>query len=654
MDPSELKRVFQMFDRNGDGSITKNELQDSLKNLGIHIPEEELAAMIEKIDVNGDGCVDVEEFGTLYQTIMGERDEDEDMLEAFNVFDQNGDGFITVEELRSVLSSLGLKQGRTVEECRKMISKVDVDGDGKVNFKEFKQMMKGGGFAALRWECSSRPEPNSQALRRGRRIPPVRPLPPPRQSSVSMGSRSLIERWNLSHLLHCVSPPIPTCHPPLISRSRTILEDFDRGGRITGSLPPRLWSSASPRRWTARIVNGFYAGGFRNIHTSQPLSNTGQVVMDPQKDTQNVVPVYDHSTTKVKRKKLKGRRAVVKWLKFFRWKKKKEYERMTAEEKILYKMRKAKRKEERLVEALKKIEPADSSEPTHDPEILTPEEHFYLLKMGHKCKNYVPVGRRGIFQGVILNMHLHWKKHQTLKVIVKTFTPEEVREIAAELARLSGGIVLDIHEENTIIMYRGKNYAQPPTEIMSPKVTLSRKKALDKSKYKDALRAVRRYIPKLHQDLGDLQEQMKREGESKSKTTEEAVSNAVDNRIISDCQMKSSEVLDVLEDGNSEPVEDDSLMESSSWSETEDLSDMFETDSDMEVMEKSERPLYLDEVEKFPSNIDEEPKDFEEHLRQIAAASKRIDLSTKDVKLADLDAVDKIFLRASSLLKKRR
>ncbi|URD86845.1 calmodulin-like protein [Musa troglodytarum] len=105
--------------------------------------------MIEKIDVNGDGCVDVEEFGTLYQTIMGERDEDEDMLEAFNVFDQNGDGFITVEELRSVLSSLGLKQGRTVEECRKMISKVDVDGDGKVNFMEFKQMMKGGGFAAL-------------------------------------------------------------------------------------------------------------------------------------------------------------------------------------------------------------------------------------------------------------------------------------------------------------------------------------------------------------------------------------------------------------------------------------------------------------------------------------------------------------------------
>lgn len=45
------------------------------------------------------------------------------------------------------------------------------------------------------------------------------------------------------------------------------------------------------------------------------------------------------NNAKVKRKKLKGKRAVVRWLKFFRYKKKKEYERMTAEEKILYKLR---------------------------------------------------------------------------------------------------------------------------------------------------------------------------------------------------------------------------------------------------------------------------------------------------------------------------
>ncbi|WJZ88114.1 hypothetical protein VitviT2T_007444 [Vitis vinifera] len=149
MESAEMKRVFQMFDRNGDGRITKTELNDSLENLGIYIPDKDLAQMIEKIDVNGDGCVDIDEFRALYESIMEEKDEDEDMKEAFNVFDQNGDGFITVDELKSVLGSLGLRHGRTVEDCKRMIMKVDEDGDGKVDLKEFKQMMRGGGFSAL-------------------------------------------------------------------------------------------------------------------------------------------------------------------------------------------------------------------------------------------------------------------------------------------------------------------------------------------------------------------------------------------------------------------------------------------------------------------------------------------------------------------------
>ncbi|KAK9932382.1 hypothetical protein M0R45_019621 [Rubus argutus] len=91
MEPNELKRVFEMFDRNGDGRISKEELSDSLENLGIFIQDKELFNMIEKID---------RERG------------------------RNGDGFITVDELRAVLSSMGLKQGRTIEDCKRMIIKV--------------------------------------------------------------------------------------------------------------------------------------------------------------------------------------------------------------------------------------------------------------------------------------------------------------------------------------------------------------------------------------------------------------------------------------------------------------------------------------------------------------------------------------------------
>ncbi|XP_073004567.1 uncharacterized CRM domain-containing protein At3g25440, chloroplastic isoform X1 [Typha latifolia] len=390
------------------------------------------------------------------------------------------------------------------------------------------------------------------------------------------------------------------------------------------------------------------------IHTIQSLRSTCQNKVEPQENTGNMASIDDSSNVKAKRKKLKGKRAVVRWLKFFRWKKKKEYERMTAEEKILYKLKKAHRKEERIVKALKKIEPSDSLEATHDPEILTPEEHFFFLKMGQKCKNYVPVGRRGIFQGVILNMHLHWKKHQTLKVVVKTFTPEEVKEIAAELARLSGGIVLDIHEENTIIMYRGKNYAQPPTEIMSPKVTLSRKKALDKSKYREGLRGVRRYIPRLEHDLEDLQAQMK-QGENKCKIiAKEEIASADDRRIVSECHLESFVKFEGQKVERNTLDEDGSSADSSIFSESEDLSDIFETDSEGQIQEEMRCPLYLDIVEKFPSKNNAEPEDFEEHLRQIAAASKRDNSSEKELKVSELDEIDRIFLRASSLLKKRK
>lgn len=382
-----------------------------------------------------------------------------------------------------------------------------------------------------------------------------------------------------------------------------------------------------------------------------------------------MLPADDSGKPKEKRKKLKGKRAVTRFLKSLRWKKKKEFQRMTAEEKILYKLKLARKKEERLLAALKKIEPNEPSEPTHDPEVLTPEEHFYFLKMGQKSKNYVPVGRRGIYQGVILNMHLHWKKHQTLQVIVKTFTPEEVKEIASELAILSGGIVLSIEEGNTIIMYRGKNYAQPPPEIMSPKIALPRKKALDKSKYRDNLRALRRYIPRLEQELEDLHAQMKLSGGHMGQTVVKDVafvsdctdsisvkkdsSSSIHKRSVSELLSESIENSKNLEDENSE-VDDDSTSESITYSESEDLSDMFETDSEEQVEDGKERPLYLDRLDKFPTeNNDNEPDDFEEHLRKIASLSDKKDSPEKELKVSELDEIDKIFLRASSLLKKR-
>lgn len=154
---AELKRVFATFDKNGDGFITKQELRESLRNIRIFMTEKEVEEIVAKVDANGDGLIEFDEFCMLCESMAGggkEEEEEEEgggggggeeeLKEAFDVFDKDRDGLITVEELGVVLSALGMKEGKKAEDCKEMITKVDMDGDGMVNFDEFKRMMKGG------------------------------------------------------------------------------------------------------------------------------------------------------------------------------------------------------------------------------------------------------------------------------------------------------------------------------------------------------------------------------------------------------------------------------------------------------------------------------------------------------------------------------
>ncbi|KAL8535895.1 hypothetical protein ACS0TY_011516 [Phlomoides rotata] len=135
----ELEQVFNKFDANGDGRICAAELGSIMRSLGHEATAEELQLMIAEVDADGDGFINLEEFIELNTKGIDHDEVQENLKHAFSVFDIDKNGMISAEELQNVLKSLG--EECTFEDCRKMISGVDSDGKGSINFDEFKVMM---------------------------------------------------------------------------------------------------------------------------------------------------------------------------------------------------------------------------------------------------------------------------------------------------------------------------------------------------------------------------------------------------------------------------------------------------------------------------------------------------------------------------------
>ncbi|KAL1327811.1 hypothetical protein HN51_037806 [Arachis hypogaea] len=277
--------------------------------------------------------------------------------------------------------------------------------------------------------------------------------------------------------------------------------------------------SQSGYLWQRSNIFGI-PGILRNSKPARYISNESvQVKTDYDVVRFSLGSPDDISSIKKSPKKKMSRKAKLNELRFYRLKAKKKMNSPNPEVRIRYKLEKAKRKETWLIEKLRKYHMLKIPAETFDPEILTEEERHYLKRTGEKKKHFVMVGRRGVFGGVVLNMHLHWKNHETVKVICKPCKPGQVHEYAEELARLSKGIVIDIKPNNTIIFFRGKNYEQP--KVMSPPDTLSKTKALEKYRYEQSLEHTSQFIEKLEKELEEYHQHLAKFRKGKDDTTKD-------------------------------------------------------------------------------------------------------------------------------------
>ncbi|CAM8912149.1 unnamed protein product [Rhodiola kirilowii] len=146
--------------------------------------------------------------------------------------------------------------------------------------------------------------------------------------------------------------------------------------------------------------------------------------------------------------------------------------------------------------------------PCDDQETITDEEKSMFRRVGLKMKAYLPLGIRGVFDGVIENMHLHWKHRELVKLISKQKTLAFVEETARLLEYESGGILVSIDpvpKGYTLIYYRGKNYRRPVS--IRPRNLLTKAKALKRSVAMQRHEALAQHISELEGAI----EQMKRE-----------------------------------------------------------------------------------------------------------------------------------------------
>jgi len=91
-------------------------------------------------------------------------------------------------------------------------------------------------------------------------------------------------------------------------------------------------------------------------------------------------------------------------------------------------------------------------------------------------------GRRGVFDGTVENMHLHWKYRELVKLLSSEKNFEAAHQVAKTLEAESGGILVAVEsvtKGHVIIVYRGKNYKRPP--VLRPQTLLSKREAMKRS-----------------------------------------------------------------------------------------------------------------------------------------------------------------------------
>jgi len=136
----DLRKIFKQFDKNGDGQLSYDEVKEGFKMYfkDDHISDFELNKIIENMDLDKNYFIEYEEFlrGTCDLELLFT---DKNLKLAFEFFDKDGSGKISHDEIKEALCKDA--EGKDNEIIQNIIKEIDVNGDGQIEFHEFKSLM---------------------------------------------------------------------------------------------------------------------------------------------------------------------------------------------------------------------------------------------------------------------------------------------------------------------------------------------------------------------------------------------------------------------------------------------------------------------------------------------------------------------------------
>jgi len=135
----ELRDAFSLFDKDGDGTISGNELGTVLRSIGKEPSEAELQEMVRMADVDGDGCIDFPEFITVMSKKLSRSDPDREIKEAWHIF-SCGNDYIQEKMIAKVMGNLG--ENLNDDQVAELVAEADHDGDGRIGYEDFYKTMK--------------------------------------------------------------------------------------------------------------------------------------------------------------------------------------------------------------------------------------------------------------------------------------------------------------------------------------------------------------------------------------------------------------------------------------------------------------------------------------------------------------------------------